>query len=430
MSPDGPDPRPDEPSLPAGVPAPRVPPPPPGPTPAGPGGDVDGRPDAGPSVVGNGYGSPGGGYVPPVSPPPDGPPPGYGYGPPPGSPGPGYGPPPGSPGPAYGPPPGYAAPGYGPPPGYTGPGYGPPPGYTAPGYGPPPGYGYATPPPGYGLKGGGPATGPLPLHPMSAGDVLDGVFKLLKANFRTIAVMIVILVVPLQILLAFVTRTTLGGHGILHAIQDPSVTTNTQRSVDSDLVQVAATILNWLLLPFLAGAIATTVAASYLGQQIGPKEAMRASLRRFWALFGAWWIHALTEYPAMVLLVFPGVCLETLFVMAAPAIVIEGLGPIAGLKRSWRLGARNFWPTMGKMLLTGLIASLLQTVLGGVPESVALLIGLKWGWILLALGSALVSLVVLPIAAITSTLLYFDARIRTEGFDLQVIAASLARSAG
>jgi hypothetical protein len=54
------------------------------------------------------------------------------------------------------------------------------------------------------------------------------------------------------------------------------------------------------------------------------------------------------------------------------------------------------------------------------------LVGLRWGWILLAVGNSLTSLLVTPIIAIIATLQYFDARIRTEAFDLQIIAAGLS----
>jgi hypothetical protein len=65
-----------------------------------------------------------------------------------------------------------------------------------------------------------------------------------------------------------------------------------------------------------------------------------------------------------------------------------------------------------------------------VPTVLALLVGLHWGWLLLALGSSMTALIVTPVAGLTATLLYFDARIRTEGLDLEVIAAGLARSGG
>ena len=62
-------------------------------------------------------------------------------------------------------------------------------------------------------------------------------------------------------------------------------------------------------------------------------------------------------------------------------------------------------------------------------QPLPLFIGLRWGWILLAIGSVLTALVTTPIVAIIATLLYFDARIRNEGFDLQIMATHLSGGA-
>ena len=310
----------------------------------------------------------------------------------------------------------------------------PPPPYPAPSYPAPPpppysGYGWAPPPL---PKGGSDRTGPLPLHPMSLSDILDGAFKLFKANFRTILTIVAILAVPFQIVGAVLERNLLGGKGFFTLLNDPSAAATARSTGGGARVQIATygvTLINLILLPFIAGAIAKVVAASYIGQQLSAGEALRAVRRRFWALLGAWWSWHPFEWIGFVLCIFPGLALMTMFVMVAPAIVTEELGPIRGLKRSWNLAARRFWPTMGIALLGGLMASLLGQIVGGIPTVVAFVIGLKWGWILLAAGSSLTSLLVTPLVSIIATLLYFDARIRTEGFDLQVIAAGLARDA-
>ncbi|GAC1313187.1 MAG: hypothetical protein NVSMB12_04510 [Acidimicrobiales bacterium] len=316
--------------------------------------------------------------------------------------------------------PGFAPPGDTPTPGQTpAAAWSPPPnGWAPPAYGPPP---WALP------KAGSAATGPLPLHPMTVGDILDGIFKLLRANFTTIAVIVGVLVMPLQLVAAFAQRNLIGGQSILRVINDPSTASTARRgNVTTTVVAVGAALVNVLLLPFVGGAIAKVVAASYVGQQVGPGEAMRAMSRRAPALFAAWWLWHPIEVVGLVCCVFPGVAWMTMFVMVAPAIVTEQLGPWAGLRRSWRLARRRFWGTMGMALLAGLLGWVLGQVLNGVPSAIGLAIGLHWGWLLLALGGALSALIVTPIAAITATLLYFDARIRTEGFDLEVLAAGLA----
>jgi integral membrane sensor domain MASE1 len=73
------------------------------------------------------------------------------------------------------------------------------------------------------------------------------------------------------------------------------------------------------------------------------------------------------------------------------------------------------------------MAYFLGAILGAVPNITAYVIGLHWGWLLLAVGSSMAALIVTPVAGLTATLLYFDARIRSEGLDLQLIAAGLGR---
>ena len=57
----------------------------------------------------------------------------------------------------------------------------------------------------------------------------------------------------------------------------------------------------------------------------------------------------------------------------------------------------------------------------------ALAIGFHWGWIIVSASSIVAALITQPFVAIVATLIYFDLRIRKEGFDLQMIAAALAR---
>jgi hypothetical protein len=277
-------------------------------------------------------------------------------------------------------------------------------------------------------KAGSAATGPLPLHPMTAGDVLDGICKLLKANFRTIAIIVAVLVIPFHVLLAFLARNTLGGQSIVNAIRDPSVVSTANNSTSSQLLRYGTELVDVLLLPFIGGAIATVVGASYLGRSLTPGDALRATRRRAWSLLAAWWPVHLLEAVGLVFCVLPGLCVMALNVMIAPAIVIEDLTFWKGIQRSWNLVSRRFWHVLGIMLLATVIAYVVGFILGIVPEAAGYLVGLHWGWLLLALGESLTALIVTPIAAITATLLYYDARIRTEGFDLQVIAAGLARS--
>jgi hypothetical protein len=291
---------------------------------------------------------------------------------------------------------------------------------------------------------------------MTVGDILDGAFKLLKANAKTLFTIVAVFVVPLQLLAAFAQRNVLGGAGFLDALNDPSVAeAGAEQPVADQFLSLVVTFVNLLVLPFLAGAISQVVGASYLGEELGPGPALARTLRRAWALFASWVVVHVLELSALLALPVIGVVLAVLVegplravfvvfavvtvlagipaalgvmalsVAVAPAIVVEELGPIQGVRRSWSLLRRRFWPVLGIALLAGLISNVLGQVLGVVPTFAGLIVGLEWGWILVAIGAILTALVTTPIVAIVATLQYFDARIRFEGFDLQVIAAEL-----
>ncbi len=80
---------------------------------------------------------------------------------------------------------------------------------------------------------------------------------------------------------------------------------------------------------------------------------------------------------------------------------------------------------MGIALLSGLLAYFLNQVLGLVPGLVALFIGLRWGWLIVAASGVVQAFVTVSLISIVATLVYVDARIRQEGFDLQVMASRL-----
>ena len=349
----------------------------------------------------------------------------------------GQAPPGGAPGAGWGPP---AVPGYGPPPPPVpgAPGYGPPPPPGAPGWGPHQqggwggGGGWGSPsyqPPVPLPKAGNARTGPLPLHPMAFSDVLDGAFRLLRANLATIVLVTAVFFVPLELLSAFLVRDLFGGQGILQLLSDPSLAEQ-QFSGGLSGVQIGGTVatslLGLLITPFVGGAITQVVAASYLGRQLSAGDAIRTTGRRLWALLGATILVHLAEFLGLILCILPALVAMTFYICTTPAVVLEELGPVRSMRRSWRLVRPRFWPVLGIALVSGLLAYFLSNILGTPFTLAAELIGLRWGFILLAIGSIVPALVASPFVSIVATLVYFDARIRHEGFDLQMIARGFA----
>ncbi|HEX8769272.1 MAG TPA: hypothetical protein VF711_00745 [Acidimicrobiales bacterium] len=262
---------------------------------------------------------------------------------------------------------------------------------------------------------------------MTVSDILDGAFKLYKANARALILITAAFMIPVQFAAAFLQRDTFGGRSIIAVFNDPSTVQNTSGSNANVWASVAVSLASVLVLPFIAGAVSRVVAGSYLGQEIEPGDALRVTARRGWALLAAWFLVHVIEVVGGVLCIIPGVLLMAFFVAVAPAIVVEELGPIQGMRRSFRLIKRRYWGVLGIALLTALLSSLIGSALGFIPQTAAFIVGLRWGWLLLAAGAIVSGVLTTPFVAIVSTLVYFDGRIRWEGFDLAVMAADMAR---
>lgn len=310
-----------------------------------------------------------------------------------------------------------------------------PPGWTTPPPPPPP-YdgGYAAPYAPYGApalpKAGDARTGPLPLHPMGVGDVLDGAFKLLKANARTILFLVAAILIPVQLVSSYLVRDQFSV-GFLNLFSDPTLLEGQETGFGAGnfVVSIVTGILSLLTGPLIAGAVSRVVAASYVGEEMGPGEALRLTARRFLPLLAASFLVFLVEAIGFVLCIVPGLLAFALYTAVTPALMIEEIGPIQAMRRSWQLLKPRLWAVLGIAILARLIAGFLGNVLGGIPTVAATMFGGSFAWLFVAIGSVLSSLVSAPIVAIVSTLLYFDGRIRHEGFDLQMMARDLDRSA-
>jgi hypothetical protein len=267
---------------------------------------------------------------------------------------------------------------------------------------------------------------------MMFSDLLDGSFRLLKANLGTIVLVAAVFLIPVNLVAAFFQRDLLGGYGLLDVLQDPSLAeeaAGTGASTGPLVGSLIGSLATVLVTPFIGGATSRIVAASYLGGELKAGPAMRATGRRFLVLLAVFFMTLLLKGAGLVLCLVGALVPMTLFLVTTPVVMLEEAGPVQTMARSVVLVRPRFWPVMGVGIASGLLASVLGNILATPFSLAALAIGYHWGWILAAIGAVLPALVTTPFVSILATLVYFDLRIRNEGFDLQMIAADLARGA-
>ena len=275
---------------------------------------------------------------------------------------------------------------------------------------------------------------PVPLRPMSLTDLLDGAFAVIKARPRTVFTIAAAILIPTHVVAAFLQRHTSSAasltntFNLLNAGSTGSSGRSTLDNTDILWAYVAAALLA-LSLFFLGGALGRLVTAWYAGSDLTAGEALSASFRRTPALVGAFLLLLVPKLVGFCICYVPGVLAVTLFALTAPALVVEGLGPIGAAQRSWRLVASRFWPCVGIIVLATLGAQLLTAVMGIIPTLVASALPSPLDWIATAAVSSAVAMIVITALVSLSVLLYIDLRIRTEGLDIELGAADAFRRA-
>lgn len=336
-----------------------------------------------------------------------------------------------------------------------------------------PGQAPGSPPPGW---GGGPhhsggwgrpaaaKPGVIPLRPLGVGEILDGAVSTLRAHWRTVLGITVTVSVISQIATILVERYLLPEAPELAPDATPEeALEQSVESLQASLVAMGPALLITLIGTLLTTALLTVVISrSVLGRPVTLPEAWGEARPRLPHLLGLTLLLPLGSAAVMTVGVLPGlliggagvllsvpgglaaiaviVWLMVRFALASPALVLERQGVIASLRRSAKLVQGAWWRTCGILLLTLLLAFLVNMVTAIPFTVVAFAVdgvgfedflsgtGPEFGWpflIITGIGSVIASSITYPISAGVTVLLYVDQRIRREALDLE-----LARAAG
>ena len=301
--------------------------------------------------------------------------------------------------------------------------------------------------------------GIVPLRPLQLGDILEGAVQSVRFNPKSMVGLsaIVLAVFPsaaLGVGATHLTVTTLSrfGPGAEALLGYPAL-------LLQDLATTFATAI-------LSGLLVYVVGQAVLGRKPDIGATWRATRARVVSLLALMLLTGLFTLLAAALLLGPGVALlinsnivagviltflgvlgfivvlvwaSTKISLAAPAIVLEGHGVFAGLRRSFALTKGAFWRVLGITLLAGILAYVTRVLLG-MPFSILGVIvvalsgqGSVTGQMIITFVSHLSGLVTgaitTPFIAAVAGLLYIDRRMRLEALDVVLLRAAQANPA-
>ncbi|GAC1462240.1 MAG: hypothetical protein PVSMB7_02020 [Chloroflexota bacterium] len=239
------------------------------------------------------------------------------------------------------------------------------------------------------------------LHPMDMGELFQATVTLYRENFTLFAGIVAFIAIP-ETLIAFGLSAFASGVFL------------------SALVSLLALVLGLLS----EGALALAVSRRYLGRAVSIEGAYASiGSATFFSLAVASLIYGFAVALGLFFFVIPGVYLAIRFLFVPQAIVIERRPVGDSFRRSAELVAGMWWRVFGIAIAVFISIAVLQTIGSGVATSIQ-----AGGVTDRAVGliiSAAVSILVVPVELVAFTLLYYDMRIRKEGFDLRVLARDI-----
>lgn len=341
-------------------------------------------------------------------------------------------------------------------------------GWPPPNWGTPPGW---APVPGWGtpVAGGPPVFGwgqqpALPgsgrFRAQAVGELLDSAFTLYRRNFRLIVAITAVIQVPLA-LFSYVAYRLTGFEGAATRLQQltagGTITSQQLSDLKSPLITLAAVAVAVFLVqvllvqPLATAAMTRAVSDIYLDKPTSVGAVYSAVARRIGAVIGVSVLLILVGLgifaavallslgavvaagqagAALLVLIIPAaafaiVVFYTRWLFAAPIVILEHLGPVAALRRSWRLVRGCTGRVFGITLLVGLITGILSATV-----TALLSVATQFGddnirLVMNQLATLIVGVLIQPISFIVVVLLYYDVRIRREAFDIEMLAANL-----
>src|SRR5699024_4530488 len=117
-----------------------------------------------------------------------------------------------------------------------------------------------------------------------------------------------------------------------------------------------------LIHAFLAGILTIVIGKAVLGKPVRFDEVWQELRPRLPALLGLTVVVTLLISAGLLLLIIPGIWLGVLFALATPVLILERSSIGEALVRSRGLVSGSWWRTFGVLLITMLVAFLIQVV--------------------------------------------------------------------
>jgi hypothetical protein len=257
------------------------------------------------------------------------------------------------------------------------------------------------------------------LRPLSIGEVLDVAFKLYFRHWARFAATVAIIVIPIQLIDAVIRLST------IDAVDGKVLIYGDKAAYTTGAVVIS--LLGGLLSLFVAGAAFRAVSEAYMGHDPSIKASLRFALTRVFPLLWLYILLGLGVLLGFICLVIPGIILYVLWAVAVPALMVEGLRGTKALGRSRELVSGRWWQTFAVLLVALVVIQVSTGAIVALGSSLIIrhTTSLTTYVVVQGLLTGIVEILVLPLTVAVTVVLYFDLRVRKEGFDVSQMIDTL-----
>lgn len=264
------------------------------------------------------------------------------------------------------------------------------------------------------------------MRPLNLGETLDASIKIVSARWKTLATVMLVIALPIEIANVLIISSTTDVYQA-GSLFSASETTKTTYSDSGAYPAGQVAIIALTFLSVLLGNVACyrAVADTYLGRDTSARASLSFAGSRLGATLWLTILLIAGILAGCIALFVPGIWLAVAWSVALPVMLVESKGGPAALGRSFKLVEGRWWATAGRFVVAYILVFVISGVAGALFDGLAsgVVDDTSTGALILErTGSFLVSLVTTPFIAAVTTLVYFDLRVRKEGFDLALLA--------
>lgn len=245
------------------------------------------------------------------------------------------------------------------------------------------------------------------LRPRSVTEIVDASFQILRAHYPAFVMCSAIAYAP-QLLI----RLLLVGDPQRFTALDPAM------AGEVAWIGLVTAVTGLITFSLMTAVLTTCTSQAYLGEPVDVEVAVRRAIQRLGALLVTAVLATVLLVVSLFFLLAPAMYVTARLFAVTPALILEDRSISGAFARSGTLSSGRKWHilnTLGLVILIYFVFFLGVSIVGTVFG----------GYVVQTVLAALVTICLYPVIAIAGVLLYYDARIQSEGLDLELLADAL-----